>query len=254
MTEDLFATLHDKYKNWKPAEALLFYSGAAHGGWKALRLIVPEINREFTDNVYIGRDPLGLFYYQDENTINGAVYYHVKRVINPRNGKACASITFSNTKGGSVISEFLGYDIYENVKYAEMDGYSSPSAGQWKPNTTNSHADATIQKGAGSLTVSLDISASLGKRATISGREMTTGLKGNSLNVKGTLFYKTLASLQHAKFANYNNDRIVFYVNDITGRDFTAFFFPFVLGEDPQDLGIELGASIVLDTAWFNSG
>ena len=39
------------------------------------------------------------------------------------------------------------------------------------------------------------------------------------------MFFKKLADVTStkAKFASYNNDRIVFYENDYTGRDFVAY-------------------------------
>ena len=46
-----------------------------------------------------------------------------------------------------------------------------------------------------------------------------------SQDTKGTLFFKKLADLTStkAKFASYNNDRIIFYEDDYTGKDFVAY-------------------------------
>lgn len=42
---------------------------------------------------------------------------------------------------------------------------------------------------------------------------------------KGTLYFKKVADLNSTKgkYASYNNDRIVFYENDYTGKDFVAY-------------------------------
>ncbi len=42
-------------------------------------------------------------------------------------------------------------------------------------------------------------------------------------DVKGTLFFKKISDLSKGKYASYNNDRIVFYENDYTGKDFVAY-------------------------------
>jgi len=130
-----------------------------------------------------------------------------------------------------------------------MDRYASTQQGEWKANTTNNHVGAIIRKAGQSDTVSLDASGSIGKQATIAGNEMTAYLKAASLDVAGTLFYKTLPILPNAKFVNYNNDRIVFYDNDYNGKDFNAFFFPFCQDDvAPKSLGIEQGKTVTLDS------
>lgn len=48
---DKFTTLKAKYKHQCPAEALFF----SNGNHKALRLEVPDLGKEFTDNAYIGK-------------------------------------------------------------------------------------------------------------------------------------------------------------------------------------------------------
>ncbi|KIJ46000.1 hypothetical protein M422DRAFT_250424 [Sphaerobolus stellatus SS14] len=48
-------------------------------------------------------------------------------------------------------------------------------------------------------------------------------LQNASLFVDGTLYYKKLSDIGKEKFANYNDDRIVFHENDYTGRDFVSF-------------------------------
>lgn len=44
-------------------------------------------------------------------------------------------------------------------------------------------------------------------------------------DVKGTLYFKKLSDVNSskAKFASYNNDRIVFYADDYTGKNFAAY-------------------------------
>ena len=45
------------------------------------------------------QDPSGYFYYNDENKLNNADSYSSHRLINPRDGKVCASIKFYTTQG-----------------------------------------------------------------------------------------------------------------------------------------------------------
>ena len=44
-------------------------------------------------------------------------------------------------------------------------------------------------------------------------------------DVKGTLYFKKLSDVTSdlAKYASYNNDRIVFYQSDYSGKDFVAY-------------------------------
>lgn len=53
---DKFSTLKKAYKHNVPAEAL-FFKGK---GGQALRLEVPDLGKEFTDNAYIGKGALSL--------------------------------------------------------------------------------------------------------------------------------------------------------------------------------------------------
>jgi hypothetical protein len=42
-------------------------------------------------------------------------------------------------------------------------------------------------------------------------------------DVNGTFYYKNINLVKSGIYANYNDDRIVFYNSDYTGRDFTGF-------------------------------
>jgi hypothetical protein len=42
-------------------------------------------------------------------------------------------------------------------------------------------------------------------------------------DVTGTFFYKDINLMKDGTFANYNNDRIVFYNSDYLAKDFTGF-------------------------------
>jgi hypothetical protein len=45
-------------------------------------------------------------------------------------------------------------------------------------------------------------------------------------DVEGTIYYKAIEDIKDGIYANYNNDRIVFYSNDYSGKDFTAYVCP----------------------------
>ena len=42
-------------------------------------------------------------------------------------------------------------------------------------------------------------------------------------DVDGNLYFKKLSDLSSGVYANYNDDRIVFYKDDWTGTDFVAY-------------------------------
>jgi len=67
-------------------------------------------------------------------------------------------------------------------------------------------------------------------------------------------FFKKLADLTStkAKYASYNNDRIVFYENDYTGKDFVGYFIPFE--GTTNTLGIAAANTVIIsDVAWSNT-
>ncbi|KAG8947164.1 hypothetical protein FRC00_009262, partial [Tulasnella sp. 408] len=92
---DKFSLLKKDYKHNVPAEALFFNVN----GRKALRLEVPEIGKEFTDGLYIGKDPEGTFYYSNIESLDGrrTIKYKSYRIINPFDNKACCHIKFYTT-------------------------------------------------------------------------------------------------------------------------------------------------------------
>ncbi|KAF8262619.1 hypothetical protein EI94DRAFT_1743130 [Lactarius quietus] len=74
------------------------------------------------------------------------------------------------------------------------------------------------------------------------------------VDVKGNLFFKKLVDLNStkAKFASYNDDRIVWYEDDYTGRDFVAYFIPYE--GTTKTLGVTAAnTAIITDVAWSNA-
>ncbi|KAF7370111.1 hypothetical protein MSAN_00641200 [Mycena sanguinolenta] len=223
-----------KFAYAKPASALFFRS--THNA--AIRLECPDINLEFTDGAYIGQDPAGYLHYNSksdfEQDTNKQQNYFVRLEV-AKNGKTYAVIRFRKHPSAKSYAKFCASDKHRVTTAAEMNGHAG--TGTWVTLKTG-HCYATIEKNSGSSTVTVTPS-SIGKVATWNAG--STIFSPSSFKVIGQLWYKEITELKNAIYANYNNDRVVFYQNDYTGRDFVAFFIP---DEDeevdsPPTLGIE---------------
>ncbi|KAJ7894239.1 hypothetical protein B0H14DRAFT_2683681 [Mycena olivaceomarginata] len=187
-----------KFENVVPAYAL-----------GALRLEVPEIAMEFTDGAYIGKDPEGFLYYDKEADFekdSGTKHtYHVSE--STLNGKTYAVIEFRH---------FANSTPYAKVGLppaADMGNHTS--TGSWVT-LKSASCYTTIKKSSNSRTVTMTLT-SVDKVATWD--VGSTNFIPSSFEVAGYLHYKRLGKLKDAIYANYNNDRVVFYENDWSGKD-----------------------------------
>ncbi|KAJ7810699.1 hypothetical protein B0H14DRAFT_2862438, partial [Mycena olivaceomarginata] len=182
-----------KFENVVPAYALFFKNENTHGiQQRALRLEVPEIAMEFTDGAYIGKDPEGFLYYDKEADFekdSGTSHtYHTYAVIEFRH--------FANS---TPYAKFYSPDNHRVATAADMGNHTS--TGSWvtlkaRPATPRSRRAATAAPKSDYMTAA---------------------------EVAGYLHYKRLGKLKDAIYANYNNDRVVFYENDWSGKDFVGF-------------------------------
>jgi hypothetical protein len=229
------------YNHETAAEALFFkntVNGTVH---QAIRVEVPELGIEYTDNAYIGKDPEGIFYYDGASDMTGNAKAKVLKVT--VNGKNYVQIKFYTEYENETYAEFVAEDPYATVDAAGLNG--SVRDGNWTPLNIGT-ANASIYKRTSEAKITLTAD-SISKKATMnySGRF--------DVDVKGTLFFKKYVDLTStkAKFASYNNDRIVFYENDYTGRDFVAYFIPFE--GTTKTLGIAAANTVIIsDIAWAN--
>ncbi|KAF9257886.1 hypothetical protein L218DRAFT_948825 [Marasmius fiardii PR-910] len=103
--------------------------------------------------------------------------------------------------------------------------------GKWQ-NLALGSVTATVKKLDDQRTIYITV-APLGKKAQWQDKDKVTGkeaLHGKAVNVNGMLHFKDFNTVAKGHYANYNNDRIVFYENDWTGTDFVAF--PLNLGQE----------------------
>ncbi|KAF9263147.1 hypothetical protein L218DRAFT_944683 [Marasmius fiardii PR-910] len=104
-------------------------------------------------------------------------------------------------------------------------------SGKWQ-NLALGSVTATVKKLDDQRTIYITV-APLGKKAQWQDKDKVTGqeaLHGKAVNVNGMLHFKDFNTVAKGYYANYNNDRIVFYENDYTGTDFVAF--PLNLGQE----------------------
>jgi len=234
--------------NYSTASAALFFKnidpqGSTH---QALRVEIPEIGKEFTDNAYIGTDPDGIFYYDAASDISGNVKAKVLKVI--VNNKTYAHIKFYSKKESETYAEFVAEDPDGAVDATGMVDYTKNGKdGEWDDLNIGSANAAVYKRNAESdITLTAD---SISKKATLTLAESVA--KNFSVDVKGTLFFKKLSDVTSAKakYASYNNDRIVFYEDDYTGTDFVAYFIPFE--GSANKLGITSANTVIIsDVTW----
>ncbi|PPQ77153.1 hypothetical protein CVT26_008099 [Gymnopilus dilepis] len=207
--------------------AALFFSGNN----KALRLEAPDIALEFTDKAYIGTDPEGVLYFNGINDFamtdgSGKAIIHSYTITSKKvNGTAYAIIGFhqgSDSKhlDSEPYAKFVSKDPNGVVLAAGMNNYSA--TGKWAPLVIASAA-AVVEKHSTNSKVTITAPAI---RKT--GHWDSKGvLDHKTFTVKGNLFFKDIKTIGNGLFANYNNDRIVFYASDWNSTDFTAFVRPF---------------------------
>jgi hypothetical protein len=120
------------------------------------------------------------------------------------------------------------------VTAAGMDGYIG--TGKWIPLKMNT-SPAVVKKYNDSRTITFDVQQTDVPTATITDSKDVLKSKAvgayfsnifsradiQAKDVVGTFYYKAINDVKLGKYANYNNDRVVFYMNDYTGKDFTGF-------------------------------
>ncbi|KAF9263141.1 hypothetical protein L218DRAFT_944677 [Marasmius fiardii PR-910] len=259
MGKDLFETFKERYSHQTSADAL-FFNG---GGHKGLRVEVSNLGIEFIDGAYIGTGPSGLFYYNYRGHFDAGdqVNYKITREINPSDSKVLAHVKFFSNVETQCYAELLAYDPQETINAASMNGYQH--GGKWQDLTLGS-APATVKKFADQRTLSLTV-AQLGKKAQWPDKNKVTGreaLHGKAVNVNGMLHFKNSNTVANVKFANYNNDRIVFYENDHTSAEFVAFRHALSLSRSsfvafeswPSTLGVIPNATAIYENInWSNA-
>ncbi|KAJ7105973.1 hypothetical protein C8R44DRAFT_987537 [Mycena epipterygia] len=225
------------------ASALLF-----SGENKALRVEVPELGKEFADTQFIGTDPEGVLYYDDDRNLDVGLtaYYKVYKFADNTGNFINIKFYHNEFKPGqpdpACHAEFWANDPNNTVSATGMDGYTY--YGNWKVLDISS-ATTEFKKYVDMDWISVS-AESVSEKATIA---LPQGLLDKmTFVVRGNLFFRQDTTISEGIKANYNNDRVVFYHDDYTAKDFTAYFIPF---EIPQDnLGIPADQTKILDATW----
>jgi hypothetical protein len=250
------------YNHSTPAAALFFrnkeyFNNTIH---QAIRVEVPELGKEFSDGEYIGKDPEGTFYYDAASDIRGKVKAKVYKVTG--NNQNYVHIKFYTSKESETYAEFVAEDD-GTVDAADMVKYTENGRdGKWSDLDAGS-ANATVYKRTSESKITLT-AGSVSKEATLTlefplytesamsdDTEGPTVDKNFPVNAKGTLHFKKLSDLDSikAKYASYNNDRIVFYEDDVNSRTFVAYFIPL----EESALGIASEKTVIFsDVTWDN--
>ncbi|KAH9172990.1 hypothetical protein EDB89DRAFT_1962079 [Lactarius sanguifluus] len=236
------------YKHTTASSALFFKNTTNYGTvHRALRVEVPEIGKEFTDNAYIGKDPDGIFHYDAVSDMEGSVKAKVLKVV--ENGTIYVRIKFFTTEESETYAEFIGEDPDDAVDAADMVSYTQNGRdGNWTDINAGA-ANASIYKKTSESKITITV-GSISQKVTLT--LASTVNKNFDVDVKGTLHFKKISDLTKGKFASYNNDRIVFYENDYSGKDFVGYFIPFE--GSTKTLGIQSANTVIIDSvAWAST-
>ncbi|KAJ7762884.1 hypothetical protein B0H14DRAFT_3895582 [Mycena olivaceomarginata] len=236
-----FSTLQNNYKYNVAASALLFSNPN-----KALRVEVPDLGKEFLPRIELPSDPEGTLYYNDLDSFDTSgknVKYTVLKVDQGAGAAPLVNIKFYHQTVEQCHAEFLAEDPTGSIDAMGMDGYTYQ--GSWSDLDICS-ATAMIRKYDDETTITVTV-GTIHKTATITD---TAGyLQGTSVDVKGNLYFKDLATLGNGTSASWNDDRVVFYNDNWPGTDFTAYFIPFKYSTNT--LGIkDADTSIFTNVAW----
>jgi len=217
-----------------PGTALFFNNG--HN--KALRVECPTIALEFTAGLYIGQDPNGFLFYnaiddfkmtKDKGKVT--VVHHFKILKTVYNSIDYVTIEYRRDSDTDCYAKFIAEDKASTAVGNDMVDYASE--GSWGKLAIGSTL-ATVEKESASQTITLYADVIELKAVWT---DSSNYLKHKGFNVDGNLYFKKLSDLSSGVYANYNDDRIVFYKDDWTGTDFVAYFIP--LESETESLDIK---------------
>ncbi|KAJ7722707.1 hypothetical protein B0H16DRAFT_1599978 [Mycena metata] len=235
------------YKNNVPASALVINNPAT----KALRLEVPELGKEFSDGEYIGKDPEGVLYYNDVKDFKYSSYHITAVTVTVQDGTNSITtkfmrIKFFVDKEQDCYAEFVAKDPAGVAANLGTNGLTKK--GDWS-NLDIGCATAVITKSANASTITVK-ARSIHKKATIQlSSTDDASLIAQAIDVKGNLYFKDTSTIDTGIFANWNNDRVVFYHDNDYSTDFTAYFIPFESSKG--ELGVQVADTKILkDVKW----
>jgi len=219
---DPIANARKDFDHMVPGTALYFNNGKN----KAIRLECPTIALEFTDGLYIGQDPEGFLFYNAFEDFNmkkhdgSAVTHHYSITTTSWNNMTYDIIDFKRDSDTSAYARFIAEDKVGAAAKNQMIGYSK--TGSWGKLVIGSTM-ATVEKSSSNTTITMYNDAIQKKTVWTDGSNL---LSHKGFSVNGNLYFRKLSDLSSGTFANYNDDRIVFYKDNWVGTDFTAYFIP----------------------------
>ncbi|KAF8958720.1 hypothetical protein BDZ97DRAFT_2061581 [Flammula alnicola] len=244
---DPFTSLKSEFDEAVAAAALFFNNG--HN--KALRVEVPTIALEFTDGLYIGKDPEGILFYNAIDDFKMTkhdgtpVTHHYTVLTSVVGDKTYCTVEYRRDSDTDCYAKFLAEDSTGAVAGASMANYSS--TGSW-PKLILGSSIATVEKESANQTITIYADA-IGKVGVWTAPSGVLNHKG--FTVTGNLYFKNIGQVGNGIYANYNDDRIVFYQDDWTGTDFTAYFIP--LESELETLNMEPASTQTFTgVAWSN--
>ncbi|KAJ7819153.1 hypothetical protein B0H13DRAFT_2378526 [Mycena leptocephala] len=170
-------------------------------------------------------DPEGILYYNDLDSFTGnrVVKYKVYQVTvtdKHNNSTLLVHIKFYHQTEDTCHADSLALDPAGTVTAADMDGHTC-GTGKWQ-DLDICYATGTTRKYDDDMMITVAVKSLNNSIATIEDKFIGF-LQGKSVDVKGNFAFKDIGKLGDGICANWNNDRVVFYHDDVWSTDFTAY-------------------------------
>ncbi|KAF9544209.1 hypothetical protein CPC08DRAFT_799885 [Agrocybe pediades] len=242
IVSDSYETLYDRirseFSDQVPAAALLWWwlDTADKFG---VRVEVPTLGKEFSNGMYIGRDPEGTLFFNDPDDFHGEnssadplkckydVYY------NNNASSPAFVIQWYTTNASEAFAKFVAKDPNRVAK-----NLINSADGSWSDaNASESFARITKQSSSNTWTMTIP---SIHKKVTLptNSASITNRPAHNQrVDTMGILVWKDINKIEKGVYADYRDDRIVFTETNEWSVDFCAFFLPLEWSRNLNPLG-----------------
>ncbi|KAG6374196.1 hypothetical protein JVT61DRAFT_4850 [Boletus reticuloceps] len=211
-----------------------FWTAGRHNNEPGLRITIPERGYEFSNGAYIGRDPVGMFHYDDLSDIDSHIGRQTKFKVTTKGSGTNTYVNVIFYKDDDVpFGRFVGRDPaqvamangFVDKTERGKTGMGKTGMGKWTQPGFGS-TTATFHKDSGSSTAYIT-----GKPAHLMAKFKLAGddIVGKKIDVKGRLRYHNEDLVGGGVRMRWNTDHFVFFRDDVFDHasDYTAYFMAF---------------------------
>jgi len=224
--DQLFAGFQKTYQNFAPAEALLWWWNSSNFG---IRVEAASLMLEFTNGMYLGKDPEGFLFFHDIRDFKGTVHYDLYYSTTGDKNQKCFVIKFWKQTPDRSFAQFIAKDPNGTITY------TNSATGTWQALSAASAA-AHIEKDSTDGTWTMTI-PSINKSCTWTDNSTATSSIYEAIDTWGLLTFKQINDISKGVYIDYQDDRIVFTATNEWSTDFAAYFIPIETIQNSKPLG-----------------